>query len=132
MFEARKAEVGLSITDVIEGMISDFAQASCRSAGPGTLDCLRLLRSHSLWPVAKVLRDQSLCTIFSSMMSIQNPTSDHCGTVFCQCKKSRPDVRERLRDWREKILKEGVGICLDCVATERGSLRQNTCRVKHT
>lgn len=71
--------------------------------------------------MGKVLRDQSFCTIFSRIFSIQNPTTEHCGSRSCQCEKSRLDVRHSMRDWKEKISEEGVGICLNYVAAEHRS-----------
>jgi len=132
-FEARRAEVNMSLVNAIESPITSlFQESSCTATFQLAGQYLDSLRSCQLWPVAIELRQASISVIFSRMLSLQEPAATSCGLSYCSCQYYQDlNLREELRNEKENMSDTKTGLCLDCVKTEKESLRKNDCRIKH-
>lgn len=131
-FLARKAAIHSTIIEAVESpLVEVIKNAQCKSTLQLPAKYLISLQSSGLWPTAVVLRDTSIVTLLERMMSLREPEAAKCSPQWCSYCLRGYNLREKLGDGRETILKTSIGVCLDYVKTSRESLRQNKCRIKH-
>lgn len=134
-FEARRAEVHLSLLNAIESPVTRcIEQLSCKNNLQVAGQYFHNLASCELFPLAKALREESISTILQRMPSFQEPTVTRCPEreqcSSCQWNQTL-NFKNKMRSERKIISKIKVGVCLDCVKTGRESQRSDVCRVKH-
>ena len=132
-FEARRADINFELQNAVDSLIDGIcSQHGCPSAVTLCGRYLRKLHHCGLWPFAKALHKSSLEAIFGRMLSFCEPDYPSCAKNCYSCPSPKSlNMKEKLRNEKDRISNQKIGICLDCVKTERDSLRKKECRIKH-
>lgn len=94
-------------------------------------DCITNLHRLCLYS-SEDIKKKSVLKIFNDIAGVEEPPHEGCGSVYClACKRNRSVLRCALRGWKEDLLASQFGICLDCVKSNRKSIRGNCCRLPH-
>lgn len=103
------------------------------SAGSTTGDriyhWLRALEEHQLWPIGKRIEDNSLSTVFDRMKTFREPWYA-LERESAQLYQVPWNIRPKLIEFRENLLKDKLGICLDCANTNGESAVRGECRLR--
>lgn len=125
-FTARKAEIMLSLLEVIESPITELLEATSHSSEV----CLRYLRElerQKLYPWTNLRQHQSISVICDSVLAWDKVNPARITTWKSLCKEN--NIKKMLQEGIAAI--EGIGLCLDCVKTDGKSAREGQCRINH-
>jgi hypothetical protein len=142
-FEARKAELLIDVLKAVEAPIHE-PLFKCGAAAAGIVAYIQELSRRGLWPTPAGLQRMCVAHFIANMLEVEEPPRRMCETLLCMyCRggngnggngnggKSKFTFRGELLAARDRVLRNRVGLCLDCVKTGKKSLRDKTCRVKH-
>jgi hypothetical protein len=104
----------------------------CSAASKSAVEYMTALADKGLWPPTQFLRKRSIADFFASLADINYVARRRCYAISCFfCSENLPDYRTQLRQKRDALLRQGFGLCLDCVKRGDCVYKEGQCRVEH-
>lgn len=108
---------------------------SCMYASSRIWNYSKCLDSKGLWVFSYAyLLKHNICLDHFFVPDMPEPNGQYCtaGAGCWGCNKYRAySFDKEFAKEKEKAVKGLIGLCLDCVSTERESFRTGECRIKH-
>lgn len=130
-----KDELHQKLINALEIPLKAFLTSRrCPASERVALQYLQNLHGSSLWPIGHLFQKASLSMILTRIQELAEPNIQKCEIPnwckVCQL-TSEPKFKEGLLKKTEEILNARPRLCLDCLKSEKQTLKEGKCRIKH-
>ncbi|KAL8826155.1 MAG: hypothetical protein Q9191_003979 [Dirinaria sp. TL-2023a] len=130
-----KDELHQKLINALETPLKAFmTPGQCPASQRVVLQYLQNLHRSSLWPIGPLSRKASLSVILTRIEGLAEPNIQTCeiGSWCMVCQHNdTPKFKEGILKTRQEILNARPRLCLDCLKSEKQTLREGKCRIKH-